>query len=247
MLSYYKYYLEIRNRLVLLLFTWGFSLIISYAYKETLLFTLIDSNSYVKNFSNNETYFIFTNITEVFQVYIELIMFLSNQIALNLIAYHLIMFISSGLYTFEFVKLRFSYKVFLFSWIFSIVLLCNFVVPFSWDFFLSFQKSSNNIQPTSFFFEARIEDYFNYFNNLYYICFFNCQFLAVLTYSLIHMSDKLNKTRKFRKLFYLVFVLFSTVITPPDIISQILMSLFLVASYELTIFIKCLRTNMVTN
>jgi len=243
MLSYYKYYLEIRNRLALLILTWVFSLIVGYTYKETLLFVLIDSNGYVRNFSNSEAYFIFTNITEVFQVYVELIVFLSNQITLNLVGYHLIMFISSGLYSFEFVRLRFSYKIFLISWVFSIVLLCHFVIPFSWDFFLSFQKNSNDIQPTSFFFEAKIGDYFNYFSSLYYICYFNCQFLAILTYFLIHMSEKLDKTREFRKLFYLVFVLFSTIMTPPDVISQILMSLFLIASYELIVFIRCLKKN----
>lgn len=246
MISYYQYYLEIKNRLILLFFTWIFSLTICYINKEALLFILINSTNssemcYVK------PYFIFTNVTEVFQVYLELIIFLSNQIVLIMIGYHIIMFLSLGLYKFEFIKLKFSYKVFLISWFFSILLLYKFIIPFSWSFFLSFQENPNRIQPTHLFFEAKIANYLNYFVNLYYICFINCQFLAILIFFLINISEKLKKIKTFRKLFYLTFVIFSTIITPPDIISQIFMSLFLIANYEMILLIKYLKINMATN
>lgn len=246
MISYYQYYTEIKNRLILLAFAWLFSLVICYLNKEALLFILINSTKYV-SLHDLKPYFIFTNISEIFQVYVELIIFLSNQIALAMIGYHILMFLSLGLYKFEFIKLKFSYKVFLTSWIFSILLLCKFIIPFSWNFFLNFQENSNGIQPISFFFEAKIADYLNYFISLYYICFINCQFLTILIFFLTNIGDALGKIKAFRKLFYFIFVIFSTIITPPDVISQVTMSIFLIANYEIITFVKCLKINKVTN
>ena len=64
-----KYFIEIRNRLLLLLLTWLSTILISYLYKEILLFSIVQPNI-VFNFSNGSTffYFIFTNVTEIFSV-----------------------------------------------------------------------------------------------------------------------------------------------------------------------------------
>ena len=242
MISYYKYYLEIKNRLFLLFITWIFVSMICYLYKETILFLLIDSSSYLQTL-NEEPYFIFTDISEIFYVYLQLTFFISNQIAIVMLFYHTLLFLSSGLYQFEYKKLQFAFKVFTFSWLSSIFLLNKFIIPFSWSFFLSFQQADN----ISFFFEAKIVEYFNYFTNLYYICFINCQILTVVTLLLNNFSTDLKKVRKLRKLFYLIFVVFSTLTTPPDIISQIAMSSCLIIFYELLLFSKYLKTNKVTN
>ena len=243
---YYKYYLEIKNRFILLFFAWSFSLSVCYFYKETLLFILINSSDSF-NVLDGKPYFIFTNVTEIFYVYLELSLFISNQIAILTLFYQLLMFLSLGLYQFEFIKLKTSFQIFLASWFISTILLYRCVIPLSWDFFLSFQQSSSGIQPISFFFEAKIVEYFNFFTNLYYICLLNCQLLAILTFFLTDLSDKLGEVKTFRKLFYLIFVVFSTITTPPDIITQVIISLFLIGIYEFLIFLKQLRINMVTN
>jgi Sec-independent protein secretion pathway component TatC len=82
---------------------------------------------------------------------------------------------------------------------------------------------------------------------LYRICLLNCQLLAVLTFFLTDLSEKLGEVKTFRKLFYLIFVIFSTITTPPDIITQVIISLFLIGIYEFLIFLKQLRINMATN
>lgn len=242
MISYYKYYLEIKSRFFLLILCWVFVLLTCYIYKEPILFLLIKPSNYLQ-MANDKPYFIFTDISEVFYVYLQLTFFVSNQVAIAMLFYHALLFLSSGLYKFEYKKLQFAFKIFILSWLSSIILLNNFIIPFSWSFFLSFQQTEN----ISFFFEARIVEYFNYFTNLYYICFINCQVLTIITLLLDTYNNNLGKIRKFRKLFYLIFVIFSTLTTPPDIISQILMSLTLVASYELLLFSNILKINKVTN
>ena len=154
--------------------------------------------------------------------------------------YHSLMFISLGLYQSEYSQLKSMFKIFIVTWICSFFLLKEFVVPFSWSFFLSYQETDTVLQPVSFFFEARISEYMTYFTNLYYICLVNCQIFAILTFLLNTISDTIGTIKTFRKLFYFIFIIFSTLTTPPDIISQIFMSGSLITMYELLIFLKYL-------
>lgn len=243
---YYKYYLEIKNRFILIFISWLSLLTICYIYKEPLLFTMISFSSH-SNLLNAKPYFIFTNVTEIFYVYLELVLFVANQISLFIICYHILMFLTLGLYDTELNKLKFALKSFILTWIGTIVLLCKFVIPFSWSFFLSFQQNSQTAQPIAFLFEAKIEEYFSYLKSLYYICLINSQFLAIVTFCLASLSEKLKKIKTLRKLFYLIFIIFSTITTPPDIISQIILSCFLIVTYEAVIFMQCLKTSMATN
>ena len=237
MIFYYKYYIEIKNRFFVLLTCWIFTLLTCYFYKETLLFTLINSSNYA------EQYFIFTDISEVFYVYLQLTFFISNQITLLMLLYHIIIFLSSGLYRSEYEKLQFAFQVYVLTWICSVFLLNKIIIPVSWDFFLSFQKADG----IALFFEAKIIEYLNYFTNLYYVCFLNCQLLAVITLLLNNYSKNINNIRRFRKLFYIIFVIFSTLTTPPDIISQVLMSASLITFYEVLLFFNILKVSKVTN
>lgn len=243
---YYKYYLEIKNRFILITVSWIFTITICYLYKESLLFILIDSNNFLIE-TPEKPYFIFTNITEVFYVYIELSLFISNQIGLLGFCYHTLMFLSLGLYRFEFIKLKFAFKIFVLSWLVSALLLYKLIIPLSWNFFLSFQQNSNETQPVSLFFEAKLMEYFHYLTGLYYICLINCQFLAMLLILLTNLNEKMAKTKTFRKLFYIIFVIFSTITTPPDIFSQIIVSLLLITIYEVLLFLKQIKINKVTN
>nr|YP_009144738.1 SecY-independent transporter protein [Pseudo-nitzschia multiseries]AKJ77346.1 SecY-independent transporter protein [Pseudo-nitzschia multiseries] len=237
MFSYYKYYLEIKNRILLLIFTWLLLMVICYHFKEPLLFIFINSNKYC----NSVPYFIFTNVGEVFQVYLHLTLFIANQITILMLLYHSLMFLTLSLYYSEYIQLKSITRIFIITWSCSVILLIKFVVPFSWSFFLSFQETNSYLQPTSFFFEARILEYFHYFTNFYYICVANCQLLGVSILFLNAVSEKMKAIKTFRKLFYLVFILFSTITTPPDIFSQILVSSSLIIIYEFLIFLKYIK------
>lgn len=234
----YQYYLEIKNRSILLLFTWVSLLIVCYDFKEPLLFTFIDSNKYY----NNMPYFIFTNVDEIFYVYLRLIIFIANQITIIMALYHGLMFLTLGLYYSEYKQLKLILKIFIITWLCSIILLRKVIMPFSWSFFLSFQETNNHLQPASFFFEARILEYFDYFTNFYYLCVMNCQLLTLSVLFLNKISKETGTIKTFRKLFYLVFILFSTITTPPDIFSQIIMSTSLILIYEILVFLKYIKT-----
>jgi sec-independent protein translocase protein TatC len=244
--NYRKYYQEIKNRFILTFFAWVLCLSTCYYYKETILFILINSNSLILD-SGEKPYFIFTNVSEVFYVYLELILFISNQITILVLIYQILMFLSLGLYKFELKKVKSLFQIFLLTWIASFLLLFNFIVPLTWKFFLSFQENSTNNQLVSFFFEAKLSEYLDYFTNLYYVCLINCQFLVLLLVILTSVSDTLEKIKTVRKLFYLIFIGFSTIVTPPDVFSQICISGILIIIYECIILLKKMKISMVTN
>ena len=110
-----KYFLEIKNRLILLLITWISTILISYFYKETLLFIIIQPNLFINiNEHLDFFYFIFTDVTEVLSVYLKLVMFLSFQTLYIYITYHLFVFLSSAFFYLEYLYFKFSIKVLFF-------------------------------------------------------------------------------------------------------------------------------------
>jgi|JI71714B2RNA_FD_contig_71_1476593_length_1448_multi_3_in_0_out_0_1 Sec-independent protein secretion pathway component TatC len=240
MTLYYNYYLELKNRLLLTVFTWISVLVTCYYFKEPLLFVFINLNKHYDKLDYTP-YFIFINVSEIFYVYLQLIFFIANQIFILMVIYQTLMFLTLGLYNSEYMQLRSIFQTLLFTWICSILLFKEFIMPFSWAFFISFQETKHNLQPVSFFFEARILEYLNYFTNLYYACLLNCQILALVTFILNVISEKSGTIKVFRKLFYFVFIIFSTITTPPDITSQIIMSFALIILYEILIFLRCLK------
>jgi Sec-independent protein secretion pathway component TatC len=240
MISYYKYYVEVKNRVVLLIFTWNLLLMVCYYFKEPLLFVFINSNKYYNGLTSTP-YFIFTDVGEVFYVYLYIVFFIANQITILMLFYHSLMFLALGLYQSEYIQLKSAFKIFIFAWFCSLILLKEFVVPSSWSFFLSFQKANEVLTPVSFFFEARISEYWTYFKDWYYISLINCQIFAMLTLLLNNINNTIETIKTFRKLFYFICIIFSTLTTPPDIISQILMSCSLITIYELLIFLRYLK------
>lgn len=244
--NYSKYLAELKNRLILVVLAWSFSLSVCYTYRELLLFGLINSNFIFSNLTP-KPYFIFTNITEVFYVYIEVTFFIANQIGASVFMYQLLLFLSLGLYQVEIKRLSFFFRIVMLSWILSIVILYNVLIPFSWEFFLSFQNNASRLRPIDFFFEAKAIEYIHSFIDLYYICLLSCQFMTFLVVGLTSLNEKFKKTKEFRKLFYLVFVVFSTLISPPDILSQIVISVGLISIYECVILYNEIKSSMVTS
>ena len=221
--------------------TWFFSVFICYCYKETILFKIIQSTHNISMSNTLTHYFIFTDVSEIFYVYLKLIIFVSNQILLLVFFYHLLMFLSFGLYTKEYLRFRNFLIFFLVSLIISFLFLFNVLLPFTWNFFVHFYENNNSsVNFVSFFFEAKIIEYLFFFTGLYYVCFFSSQILLITLLFINYFSIELVSVYKFRKLFYLVFVCFSTFITPPDVLSQLFLSFCFIMVYELLILLRCL-------
>jgi sec-independent protein translocase protein TatC len=230
---FYSYFLEIRNRLLLVIYGWIFTVFVSYYNKEILLFLLMKPNFFFKN--HIPIYFIFTSITEIFSTYLKLIYFLTNQISLICFLYHVFLFLSPGLHYYEYKLLKRIFFICLLLFFFSIVILKKAVLPACWNFFLSYQNTIGN-NSVNFYFEAKINEYLKFYINLYFMCSLCCQMFMIIIFIYLYIKSDLKLIKKFRKILYLLFIIFATIITPPDVITQLILGSSLIFIFEVLVF-----------
>ena len=229
-----KFILEIKNRFFLLGVTCISISIVFYFYKEILLFLITQSNIFSNAIvtSSSAFYFIFTDVTEIFSVYIKLVFFFSSQVTFLFFVYHFFSFFAPATFKFEY---YYSFKILriaLILWFFSVILVNYFLVPLMWNFFLNF-PSFTPVYPISLYFEARLSEYLFFYMKLYYICIFYLQIFTILFFFLSYKKITKEYIKKFRKIYYYCFILLSTLLSPPDVLSQILVSFFIISLYEI--------------
>lgn len=152
-----KYFIEIKYRLILVIFSFIFISLTTYLYKDIFLFLI--SIVLTKINGTFVNYFIFTGITEILQVHYSLTKFIWLQIINLYLFYNCFGFFALSLYKNEYfvIKLIFQ-KLFIayFIWFFLIIFV---IIPSSFNFFLNFQ----NLIKLSFLlsFEAKLNEFFN--------------------------------------------------------------------------------------
>lgn len=221
-----KYFLEIKNRLILILISGFFMFLVCYFYKEVLLF-LITQPYY--SFSNSLPYFIFTNATELFSVYIKIIGLFSIHVVFWYFLYHFFIFIGLAVFNYEYQYLTIIVKSMFFLWVCSVFILTYWLVPLTWTFFLNFQDKL--IQQTVHF-EARLSEYLEFYISVYYVSILYCQTFSIFAFFIFNIPNFKNNFKRYRKLYYYFFLIFATILSPPDLFSQVTIFLLLILLYE---------------
>lgn len=223
------YISEIYYRFFYFLFSVIISISILYFYKDDIIFITIIP-ILLKN--NLFDYFIFTEPREILFLYLYSCL---NFLIIVLVPYMLISsfdFIRTATYYQEWLKIKkLKYTL---LYIYIIINLTTFFIglPIFWDFFSTFQTTSNLF---SFFLELSAINYFYYFNSIFFI---TNVFQLFLVIGLVFYVKKgflfllVNKSYIF-----LLFLLFSTLITPPDLILQIILFCSLYTCLEIYIYI----------
>lgn len=235
----YEYILEIKNRILLIVLMWVSLIVTCFFYKETLLFLSIKPTIYL--YKENLLYFIATNLTDIFYAYLHLSYFVANQIVILYLLYNIFTFLAPALYKLEYK----NFKIIIFSiiclWIFSFLVLNKVVLPYCWNFFLSFQTTMVN-QAIKVHFEAKITEYVNLYIFLHSICNWTSQIFLIVFLFLDTRLDKINFIKNSRKLIYFIFFLIATLITPPDITSQIVIGCSFILIYEIIVVFLFFKT-----
>jgi sec-independent protein translocase protein TatC len=221
----FKFFLELRNRIILIIINWVFTIICCYSYKETLLYLVININKLNKYL----LYFISTNITEIFITYLKISYFFSNQIIIFYIFYHIFIFLSPAFYLSEYKKIKNILFIITIFYCLSLLFFYYLLLPLSLNFFLKFQTLNNQV--IKIYFEGKIIEYLNFYIYMYFICI---MFFQSFVYIYIYLINKnIIDFVKFRKSSYFIFYFFSTLLTPPDLFSQLIMGLIFVILLEI--------------
>ena len=180
---------------------------------------------------------IYTALHEGFFTQVKVAFFVSISIAFPVLLIQLWKFIAPGLYENE----KKTFLPFLIAtpllFFLGAAMVYYIVIPLAWDFFISFQVTgSEGSLPIEL--EPRISEYLSLIMKLIFafgICFELPVVLLLLTKSGILTPDDLAKKRKYSIL--IAFVI-AAILTPPDVISQILLALPIIVLYELSILLS---------
>lgn len=225
------YLTEIKYRLFFLFLTVIINFIVIYIYKEQIIFliSLHDTDLF--------PHFISTKLTEIFSVFLKLSFFLSIYFSLPIVIVQLLFFLAPALYKYEYQIVK-KFCVF-FTILFPgcLIFTIRVILPYTWKFFSGFQlKTENSL--LSIKIEPKISDYIELFFfllvslTLLLLCFF--VLLAVMN------SFQMKLFVKYRKILYFIFFILATLVTPPDITSQLITAFTLVFFYEFFFFLTIL-------
>jgi Sec-independent protein secretion pathway component TatC len=227
------YIREILFRIQYFLFSFILTITICYFNKNLLLFLLTFSILTSGDDSNltGVKYFIYTHPSELFTTYILIVLYFSCLMVIPKIGWHIFDFLKSSLSFSEsrFI-LRTYYCVCLSLFFFNIVCFIK-LFPKFWLFFETFNFGQIEKKSFNFFLELRITDYLSFLSNFLYavnVCLF---FLLVVCFLFCYSG--LKTLLHWKKLFIFLNIVFATLLSPPDVYSQLLIFTFLTLIFEL--------------
>ena len=216
---------ELRSRLIVSFIAVGVGFFVAYFFKEKLFELLMKP---LTDVMGEEDKLIFTNLPEAFFVYLKTAFLAGIMAASPVILYEFWKFVAPGLYKKE-------RRV-----LFPVVILCSFffiggalfgyfiVFPYGFKFFLGF--ATEFIRPL-----PSMKEYFSFASKL--LIAFGVVFEMPLIITLFSRLGLISVEflKKNRKYAILLFFVGAAILTPPDVITQIMMAVPLMFLYEISI------------
>lgn len=226
-LSFTEHLDELRSRMIKCFIALGLSTLIAYLFSKKIFEIL--TKPLVEVMPPGAT-LIFTNLPEAFFTYLKVSILLGFFFSLPVTLYHVWCFISPGLYQKE-KKYILPFVILSTGFFIGGAMFAYFIVfPIGFKFFLGF--STDSIQPL-----PSIKQYLSFSSKLL-IAFgtiFELPIFAVFLAKIgIIDANFLSSKRKYG---ILVIFILGAVLTPPDIVTQILMAIPLMLLYELSIWL----------
>ena len=216
---------ELRKRLITCFIAVGAGFVITYGFKEKLFYFLTRPLVSVMKEGEN---LIFTGLPEAFFTYLKVSLLAGIMLATPVILYQFWMFVAPGLYQKE---RRILLPIVFLSSVFFVggALFGYFVVfPFGFEFFLSFATDTIKPMPS-------MKEYLGFAAKLLFAFGIVFELPLVITFMArlgIVSVDFLKKNRKYA---ILIFFAGAAIITPPDVVTQVMMALPLMVLYEISI------------
>jgi sec-independent protein translocase protein TatC len=226
------YFKELFFRFKYSFLSFSLTFLITYFYKDIIFLILtVPLLDLFINFPD----FIYTNPTELLTIHFLLMLLTSVALQLPYFSWHFLDFIKTSLLKNEYFKLI---KLLFFLYIIIIVfnLIFFFIIfPKLWSFFYYFNFTQEP-QTISFFLELRVQDYFKFVLDFistinFFILLFYILFIFILFFGF-------QKLLYWKKLFLFINLVFATLLSPPDVYSQIVILFVLTSFLEVIIFIS---------
>ncbi len=218
---------ELRDRLVRSFIAVGIGFVIAYFFKEKL-FEILTAPLITAMGENGNAQMIFTGLPEAFFTYLKVALLTGVILATPVLFYEFWMFVSPGLYRGE--KKYLLPIVFLSVFFFAIGASFGYFVvfPYGFKFFLGFATETIYAMPS-------MKEYLSFASKMLLAFGFVFELPLVLTFMARMGLVTVPFLKKNRKYALLLFFVGAALITPPDVVTQIMMALPLMLLYEISI------------
>ena len=225
---------ELRRRLIFCFIGIILAFFVCYAFSQDIYNFLVEPLANIGSDARQRR-MIFTGLHEAFFTQVKVAFFGAVFLMFPLIAIQLWRFVAPGLYQTE----KRAFLPFLLAtpilFLLGAITVYYVVIPIAWDFFVSFEQTGGQgILPMEL--EPKVNEYLSLVMGLilaFGICFELPIFLLLATKIGLTTSQGLREKRKYAILFAFII---AAIVTPPDVISQILLAVPIIILYELSIF-----------
>lgn len=233
--SFVDHLIELRKRLLWVALAMVAGTAISFLFVEEVYGFLVLPLAQAME-SGDSQRLIYTGLTEAFFTYLKVAFFAGIFITFPILLIQLWGFIAPGLYKNE----RNAFLPFLIAtpilFFMGGALVYYVVLPMAWPFFLSFQSSGTETAlPIQL--EARVSEYLELIMTLIFafgLCFQLPVLLTLMGKAGLVTAEWLSSMRKYAVIVTFVLAAF---LTPPDVISQVLLAVPILGLYELSILL----------
>ena len=236
------YLIEIKYRIFYFLISLSFSFIIVYFYINECLYLfsypILETN--MVKILNNDSLFelnrlIYTNVSEAFIINLKFSFLFINIISFFYLLFHIITFLIPSLYRYESKSLILISLTIIALFKLSLILIYYILIPNIWSFLVSFEQSTFN-DMLSIKLEAKMSEYFSFIFNITFYVLLLFQFPLIIISLFLNKIIKLSFFKNQRKYIILISLIIGSLISPPDVFSQIILAIPIFLLYEFTFF-----------
>ena len=216
---------ELRKRLIISFVAVGIGFVLSYGFKEYLFGILVHPLQSVMQEGDT---LIYTNLPEAFFTYLKVALLAGVGLATPVLLYQFWMFVAPGLYEKE--KRLLLPIVFLCSFFFIGGALFGYFIVFPWGFkfFLGFATETIRPMPS-------MKEYLGFAAKLLIAFGLVFELPLVITFMARMGLVSVEFLKKNRKYAVLLFFAGAAILTPPDVVTQVMMAMRLMLLYEISI------------
>lgn len=230
-----EHFVELKNRFLYIVYFFIITSVVSYCYSKEIYYFLLKPLLNTYQSTGKSAKIIYTNLTEAFFTYITLSLWTATFFTLPLLLTQIYKFAAPALSAQSKNNILLYMLLSVILFFLGTYIAYYFIFPNAWSFFLSFETQNLNDTGASIMLEARVSEYLSL--SLQIILAFGISFQSPIILMIFEKIGiiSVETLRSKRRIAIVIIFIIAAIITPPDVLSQIILAVLMILLYELAI------------